>query len=457
MALAAPANQMHERVSTGKAIFILTLAVLGAASMTYYHLALFMPRVHDISVKKNLAGEYSFGIDFYPVWLTARRCLPQRCDPYSQEMTREIQSGIFGRPLDPQISTDPLTDYRTFAYPAFTDLLFWPASQLPFSVVRVLCALLLGILTIAGIVLWLRALAWRVDLLWIAIISLLVLASYQVLEGLYADQLGLLVGFLLAASLLALQRGRLLLAGILLALTTIKPQMTALAIFFLLIWSLHDWNARRRFVVGFFSLTLVLTLIALAVWPHWIASWARVVLGYHRYARPPLVSEVLAAPFGPGIAESVTFALTVILLITAVWLAWRHRGAAANSRSFWITLNLLLGITSVTLLPGQALHDHVILLPGIFLLSRARTERPFGRVETVLFTAGAALVLWPWITAFILIVLRPLLSAEVFYSKAVFALPLRTTAAFPFVVLGLLTLALRRTQVANDTLPSLPR
>jgi hypothetical protein len=438
---------MRGTLSTGKATFILILALLGAASMADYHLALFMPRVHDVSVKKNLAGGYSFGIDFYPVWLTARECVPRRCDLYSQEMTREIQSGIFGRALDPQISSDPVADYRTFAYPAFTDLLFWPASQVPFSLVRGLLALLLGTLTITSIVLWLRALAWRMSASWLAVTVLLVLGSYQVLEGLYADQLGLLVGFLLAASILALQRGRFLLAGVLMALTTIKPQMSALAIFFLLIWSLRDWRARRRFVVGFLSLTLALTLSALVVWPHWIASWSRVVLGYHRYARPPLVSEVLAAPLGPAMAEPVSIALTAFLLVAALWLAWRNRGAAASSREFWLALCFLLAVTAVTLLPGQAIHDHIILLPGIFLLAQEFTERPFGWVEKALFAAAAALLLWPWVTAFILIVLRPLLSRDVFYSKAIFALPLRTAAAFPFVVLGLLTLALRRPQV----------
>jgi len=45
---------------------------------------------------------------------------------------------------------------------------------------------------------------------------LLTLSSYAVLEGLFAEQLGLLVGFLLAASLAALVRERLFLSGSLL-------------------------------------------------------------------------------------------------------------------------------------------------------------------------------------------------------------------------------------------------
>jgi hypothetical protein len=450
-----PLPGFDDRASSRLTRLALFVAILGAASMAYYHLALFMPRVHQFSQARNLAGGYSFGSDFYPVWLTARECVPQRCDVYSPEMTREIQSGIFGRALDPQLSSDPVADYRTFAYPAFTDLLFWPASQLPFSVVRVTLALLLGILTATSILLCMRALSWRVSLPWLAVIVLLVLGSYQVLEGLYADQLGLLVGFLLAASLLALQRGRLLLAGILMALTTIKPQMTVLAIFFLLIWSLSDWRARRLFVVGFLSTTLALALAATLVWPPWIASWMHVVLGYHRYARPPLVSEVLAAPLGPGMAQPASVALTALLLLVAAWLALRNRATDADSTRFWLTLSFLLAVTSITLLPGQAIHDHVILLPGIFLLAREHERLSVNWIGRSLLAAGAAIVLWPWIASFSLIVLRPLLAHDVFYSKAIFALPLRTAAAFPFVVLGLLILALRRAEVADQTSPSL--
>src|ERR1700690_4516377 len=125
------------RPSSRFALLSLSLALLGAAAMVYYHLALFMPRVLEVSATRNLAGGYAVGNDFYPVWLTSREWLRERRDPYSAEVTREIQQGLFGRPLDPRIPTDPLTDYRTFAYPAFSDLLFWPAAEFPFPVVRV--------------------------------------------------------------------------------------------------------------------------------------------------------------------------------------------------------------------------------------------------------------------------------------------------------------------------------
>ena len=96
---------------------------------------------------------------------------------------------------------------------------------------------------------------------------LLTLCSYQELEGLYAGQLGLLVGFLLSASLLALIRNRLLLAGILMALTMIKPQMVLPAIAYLFLWTANDWRRRSRFIVAFLATMCLLMAASLAVWP----------------------------------------------------------------------------------------------------------------------------------------------------------------------------------------------
>jgi hypothetical protein len=409
--------------------------------MVYYHFGLFMPRVEAARATKHLAGPYSFGNDFYPIWLTSREWLQQRLDPYSPAVTREIQIGLFGRPLEARISTDPPTDYRTFAYPAFTDLLFWPASEVPFLTFRVVWAAILAALLAAAIFFWTEALSWSVSRTWLGIIFLLTVCSYPELEGLYAGQLGLLVGFLLAASLLALVRGRLLLAGILMALTMIKPQMTLLASLYLFIWSLHDWRRRGRFIFAFLATILLLTGSSLAVWPHWIQSWARVILGYHRYSMPPLALELFGLSLGPRNG----MVLIVIVLIITVGLAWRFRVADAGSDEFWLTLSILLAITTVAVLPGQSVCDHIILLPGIFLLASRKPRQRAGAMSRALLAIGIAVLLWPWVAALGLIALHPFFSPELFNSKAVFVLPLRTAAPFPFIVLGLLTMAFRET------------
>jgi len=416
----------------------LCLAVIGAASMLYYHQGLFMPRVLAVRTAQGLGNGYAFGNDFYQVWLASREWRRNGRDPYSPEMTREIQTGLFGRPLDPNRPTDPL-DRRVFPYPAFTGLLFWPAAEFPFPPVRAIIVCLLAALIVASVMLWLRALHWRIGGKWIAVILLLTLSSYSALEGLYSGQLGLLVVFLLAAAILALQRGRFFFAGFLLALTTVKPQVTALVILYLLLWSLFLWRERGRLVVGFFFTLAVLVAAALVVFPHWIQCWTHTVLAARHYTQPPLVAEVLTSPLGPHLAAPAALLLTAASIVFAVVLAWRNRTAAASSRAFWITLSLLLTITTITILQGLAIYDHLILLPAILLLVRFRSELAVaGRVPRILLVVGALVLFWPWISAFALMLLRPWLAPSIFNSTAIFSLPIRNAASLPFAVLVLL-------------------
>ena len=456
--------------------------------MLYYHQALFIPRALAVENAKGLGNGYSFGNDFYQVWLTSRQWTRSHPDLYGPAMTREIQLGLYGRPLDHSRPGDPV-DRRVFPYPAFTDLLFWPPSQLSFPVARIAFLCLLAALTIASVPIWLRVLDCRLDWKWLAVVLLLTLSSYPALEALYAGQLGLLVAFLLAAGILAVQKNRFLLAGFLLALTTIKPQITALAITYLLLWSLtawrrkdndkdeenksksksedgrededsradresddrenenrenKAWRQRRRFFLGFFSTLTLLFGASLAVSPNWIQSWMHAVLAYRTYTRPPLVTEVLTAPLGPRWSPPATFVLTAASLIIAIVLAWRNRAAASNSFAFARTLSLLLAITTITILPGQAVYDHLILLLGILLLARHRGRlRDSGPVPRTLLFLGSVVLFWPWIAAFALILLRPLIlwdlfSPARFASTAIFSLPLRAAAPLPFAVLALL-------------------
>lgn len=429
------------------------LALIGAASMLYYHQGLFMPRVVAVRTAEGLGNGYSFGNDFYQVWLSARQLFQLRRDPYSADMTRDIQVGLYGRPLDPSRPGDPV-DRRVFPYPAFTDLLFWPAAQVPFPAIRIIVLFALFALTIATPLLWLRALDWRMEARWIAVTLLLTVATYPALEGLFAEQLGLLVAFLLAASLLAIQRRRFFLAGVLMGLTTIKPQVTALAIFFLVVWSLSLWRERHGFVFGLFATAGLLVAAATAVLPHWIGSWIHTVLAYRHYTRPPLVTEVLTSPLGPRLAGPATLFLTSGSVLLCMLVAWRNRAANSRSFEFWFTLSLLLSVTAITILPGQAVYDHLILIPGVLLLARYRRDLiAAGRVSQILFLIGALLVFWNWIAAFALILLRPLLSTAAFDSTAVFSLPIRSAASLPFAILALLVFA-RRLNVGGSAEPA---
>ena len=415
------------------------LCVVCAAGMVYYHLCLFMPRAMEVRAAQGFGNGYSFGADFYPIWLTSREGLLHHRDPYSPEMTRQIQIGLFGRSLDTRNPAAP-PEYRAFAYPAFVDVLFWPLGLLPFSVVRVGLAMILALATVLSTALWLRALCVRASPVIFASLTLLTLSSYAVLEGLFAAQMGLLVGFLLAASVAALVEGRLFFSGSLLALTLIKPQMTALVVAYLLLWSFAQWGVRRRFVGGFLAVTAMLGGSSLLVWPRWIPEWLHVVFGYRQYSTPPLVSYLLGNQVGSRLGPL----LVAALLVGAIAVAWHMRDAPSSTSEFALTISLLSAVTVITLLPGHAVYDHVVLLPGVILIAFSwRGFAASSRLFRAVLSVTALALFWQWIFAPVVIAIRPIVSHQLFNS-AVLTLPIRTAGSIPFGVLALLALMMRR-------------
>src|SRR6476646_9132390 len=100
--------------------------------------------------------------DLYPRWLGSRELLLHHRDPYSAEVTREIQLGYYGRELDPNRSNDP-KDLQGFAYPVYVAFLLAPTVTIPFQVVLTGFRWFLTILTVLTVPLWLRSLNRRVS------------------------------------------------------------------------------------------------------------------------------------------------------------------------------------------------------------------------------------------------------------------------------------------------------
>jgi hypothetical protein len=403
--------------------------------MVYYHLFLFVPKVLEARAARGLGSGYSFGDDFYPIWLTSREALLHDRDPYSPGMTRQIQIGLFGRVLDRQHPLDPPPQYREFAYPAFVDIVFWPVAYLPFSVVRLGLAILLPPLTAAGIFLWMKGISFRASPNVAVSVVLLTLCSYPILEGLFAEQVGLVVGFFAAAGLAALAAGKHVTAGWLLALATIKPQMVVMLICFLLLWSVAKWRERRRFAETFAAIEILLCMSASLIWPRWVQNWLAVLFNYHTYSTPPLVVELLGGKLGALLGPP----LIAIFLAITILVAWRARIHSTMLPAFWLAVALILSITVVAILPGQAVYDHIMLLPGIILAVRFRRQIASGpRLIRWLFWVSAFTLFWQWMAAAAILVIRPFISSEQFYSVGVFSLPIRMAGSFPFALFAML-------------------
>src|SRR5262245_54713892 len=78
----------------------LPVAVLMCIGMWYYFdRVMIVSQVATAKVKNAPRGNLS---DLYPYWLGARELLIHQRDPYSREVTLDIQKGFWGRPVDRQ-------------------------------------------------------------------------------------------------------------------------------------------------------------------------------------------------------------------------------------------------------------------------------------------------------------------------------------------------------------------
>jgi len=409
----------------------LFLTLLVAVGTSYYYFGLLLPRARLRDAANHMVGCCAFGGDFYPIWLAGRELLRHGVNPYTQEMTRTIQIGLYGRVMDPARPADPPADFRAFAYPLYTDLLVAPLLPLSFSAVRIVLGFLLPFLTAASLILWLRAFRLETGPGTLPIAITLLLVSYPVLEGLYALQAGLLVGAALAASAALLARGRFLPAGMLLAFASIKPQLIWLLALWLLLWGFSDWKHRKTFFFGFSVTMGLLALVSQLVLPGWIAGWWHSIVGYSHYTLPPLTQLVLGRFLGMIVG--------LTLLVLCAGLCWKARRFPAGSANFSLTTSFVLAVTVLLAPTGGAVYDQVVLIPALCYLSFRRAEiLNASRPIRVLALATLFALAWQWFVA-CGVTLASLFLKSVASTPGILVLPTRMAAPVPFAVLALLS------------------
>jgi hypothetical protein len=358
-------------------------------------------QVADAAIHGRPRGNLS---DLYPRWLGARELLLHGRDPYSDEVTREIQAGYYGRPLDPSRPEDP-KDQQRFAYPVYVAFLLAPSIGLPFDAVQRGFFWLLLLSTIVGVLLWLHILKWSPSRATQVSLILLTIGSPAVLQGLKLRQLSLLVAGLIFAAIVLLVSDHLNAAGPLLAAATIKPQLVWLLLLWLALWTVADWKRRQRLAYSFL-ITMIVLVAASELWlPNWIPHFWQALQDYQRYTGAASVIDKMISPLvGLSVAS-------LSLLMTGL-ICWKARKQRADSESFLRMVCMVLAVT-VLVAPTFAPYNQILLLPGVLLLARDwRKVWKRNVAGTLLIGLAVAVAAWPWITSTLLAILSFMLSPE---------------------------------------------
>ena len=408
----------------------LALALMCAAGMWFYVERVLVPyQLADAAAHDRPRGNLS---DLYPRWLGARELLLHQRNPYSKEITREIQMGYYGRALDPSRPGDP-KDQQGFAYPVYVVFLLAPTVRWPFEPVATGFKCLLEIAIVASVVLWLKVVRWELTFGELMIALLLVLGSFSAVQGFKLQQLSLLVAVLLAAACGLLVSGHRFTSGALLALATIKPHLTLPLASVLLLWTLSDWRRRQWFFWGFASMMVVLAGASEIILPGWFGDFLSATADYRRYAGGRSMLQVLLSPWVGRIAGA-------LLVVVVADVCWRFRKQESDQLAFVLMIALTLAAT-IIIIPMFAPYNFLLMLPAIFLVFKNRrrlwTEGAISRSGLVLFAVALS---WPWLAAVGLALASPAISSVALQQQ--WRLPLYTIAKIPMPLVCLIPLGL---------------
>jgi hypothetical protein len=368
--------------------------------------------------------------DLYSPWVGTRELLLHGRNPYSREVSSEIQIAFYGHPVDQVYGGSKVLDEQRFAYPIYVVLLLAPTAYIDFDQVQKWAPLVLAALTALSVILWLDVLRWRPPKALVAAIVLLVLSSPQVVQGLRLRQLGLVVGFLIALSVWCIARDCLILAGIALAFATIKPQMVVLALVCLLLWGTHSWPARRRLLIGSGSALAALIAVGEIILPGWLRFFIDGLIAYSKYVGMPSLVR-LALGNWTGTAASVVLACATLLN------GWQKRGAEAGSPRLNLTLSGFLICGSLVLPQVHQFNQVLLLFPALMM------ARDWERYPVAFRRFIAVVVPWLWLSNVALLLFRPHIDDSIPFPL----LPSALTLFVPFFLLFALVLA-RREPVA---------
>jgi hypothetical protein len=325
---------------------------------------------YQIVLNDQVVGGYA------PLWMGTRLAILDGQNPYSAETSEASQSLMYGGRL--ALSGE---DSGWFLYPLFSILFFTPTALIPdYAIARAVWMTLLGGSLVAIAFASLELTRWRPSRVVLGGYLLYFLAGYYAVRSVYLGNPSILVTLFIILAFLWIQRKQDVSAGILLGLSTFKPQMVFLLWFFVLLWGVS--RRRLALVVSLIFTPIVLAIIASRIQPGWLTDNLTLMTKYAiQFA--PLTFGGLFKLWWDGTGEIVGWLLTLVLTIILIVEWWRALGK--DLRWFLWTAGLTLVITNMIGIP-TATSNYVVLLPVLTLVISILDQRSvgFGRYFVIL-------------------------------------------------------------------------
>jgi len=313
--------------------------------------------------------------DMHVPWRALRAMFQEGANPYSQQVTLATEMEMLGRPA----GISQYEPHLELAYPLYLMVLLGPLTVLPLPVAQALWLTLIEASVLILILLAPQVVAWRPPpWLW-GSTALFTLGFYSNLWAIAVGQVSVLVSAVVVLSWWALRREQWVLAGVLLALSTIKPQLVFLFVPGVLAWSI--WQRRWSLVLAFGAAMAALVALPLPWLPAWPLAWLEAVKRYGGYS-------VFEAPLALLLKSSWIAGLAGLLLLAWTVYRWRTAPRGEERARDW-ALGMLL-TTAALLAPRTSHINQLVLLIPLFLVF-ARLRRP-----GLVVAAELVLLFGPW-------------------------------------------------------------
>ena len=329
-------------------------------------LALCLLLVGDIVVTYEVfTSRYPGANDFASRWGGARAFWRDGVSPYSDEATRQIQLLIYGRPIPTEEEQE--FDPGPFAYPFFTVFLLLPLVWLPYAWAEAVWLVLLEMCLLVGLLLTVRLTRWRPPAWLLAVTAVWAFFFYPDARALILGQFSVFVFAMVAAALWALDRRSDVLAGVCLALSTVKPQMVFLLAPLALIWAARE--RRYRFAAGLLIAMALLLGTSWLVEPAWLGEFIDQVSRYPGYTAFGSPIWIVAHEFLPVLGSLGEWVLSGLALLSLSLAAWGSLRRGGGGLSLWL-ISLCLIVTNLVAV-RTATSNYVVLLIPLATVFRA--------------------------------------------------------------------------------------
>ncbi len=408
-AVHAPTRRDQSRRSLGPSVW-LALAIVCLVS-SWYFAAVIAPRGLGVDAPGVQQG-------LFPEWYGSRQIVLHGRDPYNAATTKEIQKAVY--PTAAGGDGQPRNQHR-FAYPVFFSLLFFPVAILPFPTAQWVA--LAGCIAATALLVpvWQQPQGIRISN-WTC--AGLVFAAYPVVLALQLRQPTLMVAALLGAVVHCIRSQRLLLAGILAAVSSCKPQLAIAVLLPLSIWCVAEWRERKQFAIaaaiGLGGLLSASELMS----PGWFPRWISTLQAYGHYAGTrPLLADLLGGHLVVPAAG--------LLVGAVIWISCRYRDQD-------LLFAISFSVAAFQLLFSFQIYNEVLLLPAaLWLAGNAGKINARGQLHTLLYCCTWIVLGVGWAAAAGLSLANLIVPGA---GLTLWQLPLLTAWIYPLPVLATLAL-----------------